>query len=84
MEERIKALQDLKDFVRDNQACLRDYLGIEDDDGDNQLGPDEDAGDLGAADAGNRLREEGERVIDKAQEAENALEAQIAEKAKAE
>lgn len=31
LDERIRALQELKAFVRENQACLREYLGIRDD-----------------------------------------------------
>jgi hypothetical protein len=30
LDERIQALQDLKEFVRENQACLRQYLGLDD------------------------------------------------------
>lgn len=30
IDERIRAFKELKDFVKDNQDCLRDYLGIED------------------------------------------------------
>jgi hypothetical protein len=30
VDERIRAFKELKDFVKDNQECLRDYLGIED------------------------------------------------------
>lgn len=30
IDERIRAFQELKGFVKDNQDCLRDYLGIED------------------------------------------------------
>jgi hypothetical protein len=32
LDERIAALQELKDFVRENQDCLREYLGIKDGD----------------------------------------------------
>lgn len=28
LDERISALEDLKEFVRENQACLREYLGL--------------------------------------------------------
>ena len=36
LDERIKALQELKDFVRENQACLREYLGIRDGDSEGE------------------------------------------------
>ena len=36
LDERIKALQDLKDFVRENQVCLREYLGIKDEGSDGE------------------------------------------------
>lgn len=93
LDERIQALKDLKEFVRENQSCLRDYLGLDEANGfGGESGPldplDRDDGYVDPVAAGKRLVLKSEKQEqdfaraweDQTREAqENAIQAELEE-----